>query len=169
MKLASDELRRRFRERGLKVTPQRAAIYQALAETSSHPTAEDLYRQVARLHPMISRNTVYYTLGALQGAGLVREVNYWHDRSRFDANMEIHHHLICLGCRKIQDLTDSSLDRLMVSKRETAGFTVLGHRVEFHGYCASCHGKSKRAFPRASENKSHHLSHPSLKSSRREP
>ena len=112
MKLTSEELRRRFRERGLKVTPQRAAIYQALAETSSHPTAEDLYRQVTRLHPMISRNTVYYTLGALQTAGIVREVNYWHDRSRFDANMEIHHHLICLRCRKIQDLTDSSLDQL---------------------------------------------------------
>lgn len=158
MKLTSEEVRRRFRERGLKVTPQRAAIYQALAETSSHPTAEDLYRQVTRLHPMISRNTVYYTLGALQTAGIVREVNYWHDRSRFDANMEMHHHLICLKCRKIQDLTDSSLDHLVVSKRETAGFTVLGHRVEFHGYCASCYGKSTRALPRASGNKSHHSS-----------
>ncbi len=161
MKLASDELRRRFHERGLKLTPQRAAIYQALAETSSHPTAEDLYRQVTRLHPMISRNTVYYTLGALQTAGLVCEVNYWHDGSRFDANMELHHHLICLGCRKIQDLTDSSLDQLMVSKRETAGFTVLGHRVEFHGYCANCHGKSKRARPRASRKNSHHSLRPS--------
>ena len=138
MKLTQDEMRKRFRERGLKMTPQRAAIYRALAGAVSHPTAEDLHRQVKRLYPMISPNTVYYTLGALQEAGLVHEVNYWHDRSRFDANISPHHHLICLGCRKIQDLTDEGLDRLSVSDQAGGGFEVTGHRVEFHGYCAAC-------------------------------
>ncbi|MBM4124162.1 MAG: transcriptional repressor [Nitrospira sp.] len=143
MKLAQDEMRQRFRERGLKMTPQRAAIYQALAGTTSHPTAEDLHRQVRRRHPMISPNTVYYTLGVLREAGLVHEVNYWHDRSRFDANIELHHHLICLGCRSIQDLTDEALDRLGISDQATSGFAITGHRVEFHGYCAACcrHGQ----------------------------
>lgn len=146
MKLAPDEMRQRFRERGLKMTPQRAAIYQALAGTTSHPTAEDLHRQVRRQHPMISPNTVYYTLGVLREAGLVYEVNYWHDRSRFDANIDLHHHLICLGCRSIQDLTDEALDRLAVSDRARAGFSITGHRVEFHGYCAACcrRGRAER-------------------------
>ena len=81
MKLTMDEIRSRFRERGLKVTPQRMAIYQALAETTAHPAADDLYRQVRAQHPMISPNTVYYTLGTLKTAGLVHEVNYWHDRA----------------------------------------------------------------------------------------
>ena len=142
MKIGVDEIRRRFRERGLKLTPQRAAIYQALAETTAHPAAEDLYRQVRALHPMISQNTVYYTLGALKTAGLVHEVNYWHDRARFDANMAAHHHLICLGCRKIEDLSDDGLNRLTLSKRRTAGFEVTGHRVEFHGFCAGCRSKA---------------------------
>ncbi len=144
MKLDQAEIRRRFRERGLKVTPQRAAIYRALAETSSHPTAEDLHRQVRRQYPMMSPNTVYYTLGALRNAGLIHEVNYWHDRSRFDANLNLHHHLICLGCRTIQDIEDGALDRLAVSPRLGKGFRTIGHRVEFHGYCAICReGQSK--------------------------
>jgi Fur family peroxide stress response transcriptional regulator len=138
MKLTMDEIRRRFRERGLKLTPQRVAIYRALADTTTHPTADALYRQVKKQHPMISTNTVYYTLGTLKSAGLVHEVNYWHDRARFDANMDRHHHLICLGCRRIEDLTDDGLDRLTVSARRTSGFQVLGHRVEFHGYCQEC-------------------------------
>ncbi len=144
MRLTQGEMRKRFRERGLKMTPQRAAIYQALAGTVSHPTAEDLHRQVRRQHPMISPNTVYYTLGVLQEAGLVHEVNYWHDRSRFDANINPHHHLICLGCRRIQDLTDEALDRLSVSDRVGARFQVTGHRVEFHGYCAACRRAGRR-------------------------
>ena len=147
MKLAMDEIRRRFRDRGLKLTPQRAAIYQALAETTAHPAAEDLYRRVRALHPMISQNTVYYTLGALKAAGLVHEVNYWHDRARFDANMAPHHHLICLGCRKIEDLSDDGLNRLTLSKRRTAGFEVTGHRVEFHGFCAGCRSKAAAGKP----------------------
>jgi Fur family peroxide stress response transcriptional regulator len=144
MKITQDEIRHRFRECGLKMTPQRTAIYQALVETTGHPTAEDLRRQVTKVHPMISPNTVYYTLGTLREAGLVREVNYWHDCSRFDANMALHHHLICLGCRRIQDLTDEALDCLRVSADRRAGFKVTGHRVEFHGYCAACHRRGKR-------------------------
>jgi Fur family peroxide stress response transcriptional regulator len=138
MKLDQSEIRLRFQSRGLKMTPQRLAIYQALVETSSHPTAEDLHRRVRRRHPMISPNTVYYTLTVLRQAGLVHEVNYWHDRSRFDANVSSHHHLICLGCRTIQDLVDEELDRLQVAKRAAGGFKVVGHRVEFQGYCAAC-------------------------------
>ncbi|MDQ6733436.1 MAG: transcriptional repressor [Nitrospirota bacterium] len=138
MNIALDEIHRRFRACGVRLTPQRVAIYQALTGTTAHPTAEALYRQVKRKHPMMSQNTVYYTLGTLKTAGLIHEVNYWHDRARFDANMALHHHLICLGCRRIDDLTDDVLDSLAISAQRASGFQVLGHRVEFHGYCAEC-------------------------------
>ena len=141
MKVTLEDIRRRFRRCGVRLTPQRAAIYQALADTTTHPTADALYRQVKQQHPMMSQNTVYYTLGALKAAGLVHEVNYWHDRVRFDANMDPHHHLICLGCRRIQDITDDALDRVTVSSRRSSAFQVLGHRVEFHGYCRNCQRK----------------------------
>ncbi|HTK88469.1 MAG TPA: Fur family transcriptional regulator [Nitrospiraceae bacterium] len=167
MNLTLDEIRRRFRACGVRLTPQRVAIYQALTGTAAHPTAEALYRQVKRQHPMLSQNTVYYTLGTLKAAGLVHEVNYWHDRARFDANMALHHHLICLGCRRIDDLTDDGLDNLVISARRASGFHVLGHRVEFHGHCAECryrtltvnreslHGKNKRSKKRPQGNSVH--------------
>jgi Fur family transcriptional regulator, peroxide stress response regulator len=138
MSPTNDTIRQRFRQHRVRLTPQRAAIYSALAGTASHPTADDLYRAVKRRHPMISRNTVYYTLGVLRRTGLVREVNLGHEGARFDANMSLHHHLICLNCRQIQDVTDETLDCLTVSRSD---FQVLGHRVEFHGYCAGCRRK----------------------------
>ncbi|HXF92014.1 MAG TPA: transcriptional repressor [Nitrospiraceae bacterium] len=160
MTLSLDEIRRRFRERGVRMTPQRAAIYGALARTANHPTAEDLYREVKKIHPMISQNTVYYTLGVLREAGLVREVNYWHDRSRFDANIDLHHHLICLGCRKIEDLMDATLDRLPMRVGGRLDFEVTGHRVEFHGYCAACRRRKRpgAAARRMGPHPSQHLS-----------
>ena len=86
MKLTSQEIYTRFRQRALRVTRQRAAIYAALTGTASHPTADELYRTVRRQYPMMSLNTIYYTLGVLRQAGLVREVNVGHDVARFDGN-----------------------------------------------------------------------------------
>lgn len=138
MRLNPEELHARFRRHAVRLTRQRAAIYAALAETTSHPTADDLYQTVKRQHPMISRNTVYYTLGILRQAGLVQEVNVGHEVARFDGNVTVHHHLICVGCRQIVDVMDEGLNQLAVTNGQARGFRILGHRVEFHGYCASC-------------------------------
>jgi Fur family peroxide stress response transcriptional regulator len=144
VRVSQVQIRDRFKSKGLKVTPQRAAIYKALAETTSHPTADELHKQVRRAYPMISPNTVYYSLGVFRKAGLVREVNYWHDRTRFDANVSPHHHLICLGCRTITDLNDKRLDQLVVSSEIPATFQVVGHQVEIHGLCAGCRVTTRR-------------------------
>lgn len=138
MKLKPQELEARFRRYAVRLTRQRAAIYTALADTPSHPTADDLYQTVKRHYPMISRNTVYYTLGVLRRAGLVQEVNVGHEVARFDGNVTVHHHLICVGCSQIADVMDEELNRLTVSGGQARGFRILGHRVEFYGYCADC-------------------------------
>jgi Fur family peroxide stress response transcriptional regulator len=148
MTLDPQDIQTRFRRHAVRVTRQRAAIYAALAGTTSHPTAEDLYRLVKRQQPMISRNTVYYTLGVLRKAGLVQEVNVGHAVARFDGNVSMHHHLICLGCSQIMDVMDEGLNRLDLSNGQAKGFHVVGHRVEFHGYCASCRQTQHDAPPR---------------------
>ena len=133
-----DEIRRRFRRFGLRMTPQRAAIYAALVGTTSHPSAEELLASVRRGAPTISANTVYYTLGALRDAGLIQEVNYGHDRARFDGRLDPHHHVMCRGCRRIVDVIDPTLDELALAQAVPRDFEITGHRVEVYGYCAEC-------------------------------
>lgn len=154
MKLTPEIIREQFKIRGLKTTPQRTAIYKALAETTNHPTAEDLYRQVSKTFPMISQNTVYYTLTVLRDAGLVQEVNFWHDRARFDANISPHHHLICLTCRSISDLSDNGLNQISSPAGIPADFEVIGHQVEFRGYCGACSQNKNRSINRSSSSHS---------------
>ena len=138
MKVDTEELRACFRRHAVRLTKQRAAIYTALTSTAGHPTADDLYKTVKRRHSMMSRNTVYYTVGVLRHAGLVREVNVGHDVARFDGNVATHHHLICVGCRRIVDVMDEGLNQLAPSGTQAGGFRILGHRIEFHGYCEDC-------------------------------
>ncbi len=142
MKISTETIRQRFKDQGLKSTPQRTAIYKALVETASHPTAEDLYEQVSLAYPMISQNTVYYTLGVLQQAGLIREVNVGHDRARYDGNLSPHHHLICMGCKSIIDVTDKKLNDISFPAGLPAGFKITDYQVEFRGYCKACRSKT---------------------------
>ena len=136
--LSLDDIQQKFRGCGLKSTPQRTAIYHALVHSTAHPTAEDLFAQVSPAYPMLSLNTVYYTLGVLRTAGLVQEVNIGHDRARFDANLSPHHHVICLGCQTILDVMDPKLNRLPSPSGLPKGFRITHYQVAFRGYCGPC-------------------------------
>ena len=138
MKLSLDDIRKKFRDNNLKSTPQRTAIYQALVHSTAHPTAEDLFAKVSPTFPMLSVNTVYYTLGVLRTAGLIQEVNIGHDRARFDANLSPHHHLICVGCHTIVDVMDPRLNRLSSPSGIPKDFEITSHQVAFRGYCGTC-------------------------------
>lgn len=138
MKLSLEDIQHKFREYGLKSTPQRTAIYHVLIHSTAHPTAEDLFAQVSPAHPMLSLNTVYYTLSVLGTAGLVREVNVGHDRARYDANLTPHHHVICQGCQNIIDVMDPRLDCLASPSGLPHDFEITSYQVAFRGYCGTC-------------------------------
>ncbi|MEX0829834.1 MAG: transcriptional repressor [Nitrospirales bacterium] len=138
MNLSLHDIQQKFRSCGLKSTPQRTAIYHALVSSTAHPTAEDLFAQVSPDFPMLSLNTVYYTLGVLRTAGLVQEVNIGHDRARFDANLSPHHHVICLGCQTILDVMDPKLNRLTSPSGLPKDFEIFTYQVAFRGYCGPC-------------------------------
>jgi len=138
MNLSLDAIQEKFRGCGLKSTPQRTAIYKALVHSTAHPTAEDLFAQVSPTYPMLSLNTVYYTLGVLRTAGLVQEVNIGHDRARFDANLSPHHHVICQGCQDIIDVMDPRLNRLASPSGLPQDFEITSYQVAFRGFCGTC-------------------------------
>jgi len=143
MNVTLQEIQEKFRDCGLKSTPQRTAIYQALVQSAAHPTAEDLFAQVSPAYPMLSLNTVYYTLGVLRTAGLVQEVNIGHDRARFDANLTPHHHVICQGCQNILDVMDPRLNRLASPSGLPKEFHITSYQVAFRGYCGTCRQAQK--------------------------
>ena len=131
---------RRFQEKGLKLTTQRLAVYEALASTDAHPTADQIYHQVRGKYPMISLNTVYNTLEVLKEIGEISQINT-ETSARYDANMSAHHHLVCLRCKKIEDFTDPALEEIGSRVRGKKDFKVVSYGVQLKGYCSKCQGK----------------------------
>ncbi|HMK60819.1 MAG TPA: transcriptional repressor [Dissulfurispiraceae bacterium] len=129
----------KYKELGLKMTPQRLSIISFLEGNKDHPTAEDIYKKISKKFPTISLATVYKTLETLKRHGVINEITIDPNRRHFDPNLQRHHHLICSRCRKIADL-DIDFD-LVLPEDTRKGFDIIGNHVEFYGLCIDCKKK----------------------------
>jgi len=129
----------KYRDAGLKLTPQRLAILEFLDGNKEHPSAEDVYKAVSKKFPTMSLATVYNTLMTLKQRGLVKELTMDPLRMRFDPQPTPHHHLICMDCRKIIDIHTRL--RVNLPEMEQEGFEIFGNHIEFYGRCPKCKNK----------------------------
>jgi Fur family peroxide stress response transcriptional regulator len=138
-----DHFREQCRATGLKITPQRTAVYRVLLETDDHPSAEKVFRRVRRIFPSISLDTVNRTLLTLSDMGMAFSVEGSGDARRYDANLECHQHFKCIRCKRIVDFHFEPFDRIDVPTCIGDKFTVLRKTVYFEGLCERC-SKKKR-------------------------
>jgi Fe2+ or Zn2+ uptake regulation protein len=132
------ELTTLFRDHGLRVTPQRQAIFRLLDGDHTHPTVESLYERARAEMPTISLKTVYQTVHDLDALGEVHVLDLGTGSVRVDPNVEgDHHHLVCTSCGRVRDLP-VDFDRLRVPARYRRDFTVDDVQVIFRGRCEAC-------------------------------
>lgn len=132
----------RCRKHGLKVTPQRLAIYRKLLASSEHPSADVVYKKMVQEYPTISFDTVNRTLLTFADIGVIETVESHSGVRRYDTDIAPHHHLHCIVCGDIIDFCDRDLDAVKVPERIAREFTVLGKRVSIRGICRKCAARS---------------------------
>jgi Fur family peroxide stress response transcriptional regulator len=141
--IAPDEMRQQLKKTGLRVTPQRVAIMQALYESKEHPTAAKIFEGIRRQYPNLAMGTVYYTLEKLVESGMVTSLGMvGDDQVHYDGNTILHSHLACLSCQKIVDIQSPNLEDLTVELQSNTGFKLLGSCLMYYGICPDCQ-KSK--------------------------
>ncbi len=133
----ADQIVTTLKSRGLRVTPQRFAVYANLLGRCDHPTADDILSDLNQSAPTSSQATVYSSLQALRGANLVREVLLEEGVCRYDANVGPHHHFRCQGCGAIADIPWETLDSLNLQTLSPR-WQVEGYEVTVRGLCDRC-------------------------------
>lgn len=126
------------RSLGLKLTHQRLEIYKVLASGKSHPSAENIHKDLARSMPTLSLDTVYRTLVTFERNGLINRVEVLDDRARFDVNLNGHHHMVCKRCRKAIDFYWPVIDDLDVPAETEGWGDIESRHIELRGVCKSC-------------------------------
>ncbi|CUS77755.1 Fur family transcriptional regulator, ferric uptake regulator [Candidatus Kryptobacter tengchongensis] len=118
---------------------QREAILRILQSTDIHPTADWIYDQVRKVIPNISLGTVYRNLNLLREEGLIREVTiHGSSSARYDANLEPHHHFICLRCNSVYDLPIHGANLNVESYLGGKNFEVKFVKLDIFGICDKC-------------------------------
>ncbi|WEK55148.1 MAG: Fur family transcriptional regulator [Candidatus Cohnella colombiensis] len=123
---------------GVRMTPQRYAILHFLMDACHHPTADDIFQALSPHYPSLSVATVYNNLKVFVESGLVRELTYGDDSSRFDADLSDHYHAICTKCGTMVDFEHPPVREVEQTAEVMTGFKVHGHRMEVYGICPTC-------------------------------
>lgn len=128
-----------LKETGLRVTPQRLAIYRALVTSDAHPSAQTLFEQLQPELPSLSRATVYNTLQTLTARGLIQEIGKVGDgAARYDGNPAPHINLVCTRCQCVSDVSGVPLDAITEQVIARSRFEAHGVRITYYGVCPRC-------------------------------
>lgn len=134
----------RFRHLGLRVTPQRLLVLEALAASGGHMTADDVMRWTAERYPAINLATIYRTLDLLTSVGLVTQTDLGGGASEFELVGEtLHHHLVCDSCGSVTEIDDAALVPMRERLLRDYGFRVSSRHVGLFGTCAACLAASR--------------------------
>lgn len=127
-----------FRDKKLKLTPQRIAVYRYLQSTKEHPSAETIYKALQPEYPTMSLATVYKALKTLVEVDLVMEINVGEGNFRYDGTVNPHPHVQCLGCGKVDDIEGISFLDINDKVKVHTDYEIVDSRVYFYGLCGSC-------------------------------
>lgn len=138
---ASDAVRARLREAGVRYTTARQELLDALVAAGQPLTADEIRNAAA-----VPVSSLYRNLAVLEEAGLVHRLAGPGDFARFEPAeglLEHHHHLACIRCGALVDVhlptaLESELDRQLHRIARRRGFTVDSHRLDVMGVCPRC-------------------------------
>ena len=127
-----------LRKKGYKATPQRIAICRIILNSRNHPSAQQVYEEVKKIHSTVSLATVYKTVEVLRDLDLIQEINFPKGQARFDSYMNPHINLVCLKCGSITDLDDATVKEITNKVIASTKFKPTGQRVDVNGICQKC-------------------------------
>ncbi len=128
-----------LREAGLRLTPQRLAICRALAENTTHPSAQSIFEKLRPDYPSLSLTTVYNTLETLVSLGVINYLgNDMEGAARYDADTSPHVNLVCVSCHKIIDFDSPHVRSLEADVKSNSGYQITGASVIYYGLCEEC-------------------------------
>ncbi len=123
-------------------TIQSTLVLEAVRKLQCHATADEVYQEIVKDYPTISRGTVYRNLQRLCEMGAIRKREIPGGADRFDHRCHDHYHVRCITCDRVFDVDMDYIPDLEKSIRDAHGFTFIGYDIVFKGICPECQDHS---------------------------
>ena len=126
-------------------TIQRSLVLKAVNKLQCHATADEIYEEIIKEHPNVSRATVYRNLNLLSETGHIRKIELPGGADCFDHICRDHCHVKCEKCGRIFDVDMEYVTGLEKNIRNDRGFSFTGYDIIFRGICPNCQKSPKQA------------------------
>ncbi len=120
------------------LTKQRRAVLDVIRGSEEHMTANEVFEDARRLLPGISFATVYNSLRFLKTEGLIGEVHFGTDATRYDRKLTRHDHAVCTVCGKLVDMELTIPKKLLKEAVKRSKFEPASIELMLHGLCPKC-------------------------------
>ncbi len=134
-------LKSALRTQGYKITKNRTAILEFLSSQKKPISAEEILEHILSEHHDVNKTTIYRELFFLLEHNFIKEVEFGDGKKRYEItiNRAHHHHIICVNCKKVEDIPlEKELDSQEKHIEEVTGFKLTSHMLEFFGLCKTC-------------------------------
>lgn len=127
-----------LKQHDIKPSYQRMRVFEYLIKYRNHPTADDIYRELVKSIPTLSRTTVYNILDLFVEKGITQLISIEENEKRYDADVTDHGHFKCEKCGRIYDFP---VDLSSIRTGGLDGFMIRQKHIYFRGVCKKCSGK----------------------------
>ena len=130
-----ESLKIEIKQMGINLSHQRLKVLEYLYQNQCHPTVDQIFIDLHKDMPTLSKTTVYNTLRILVGAGLVRVITIEDNETRYDIVVENHGHFKCESCGTIYNFR---IDVDLLISEDLNSFKIDDKNVYFKGICPRC-------------------------------
>jgi Fur family peroxide stress response transcriptional regulator len=140
-----DDLVKRLRDNGLRMTPQRQVVLKAIISNNNHPNVDEIYNHIHADYPMIGRATIYKTIAMLKEMGEITELFFNNEGARYEVSGgSPHPHFICNQCNCVIDIEDDDLAHISAMTARNTGYNIMSYRLDFFGLCPDCQAEKNK-------------------------
>ncbi len=136
-----DQLRETLHRRGMRMTPQRQLVLDALLELE-HATPEQVHQRVQLRTPTVNITTIYRTLELLESLAIVRHTHLGHGAPTYSVHEHRHVHLVCHHCGNVIEAPCEVMNELRGTLRSRYGFALDASHLALSGICRNCSGET---------------------------
>lgn len=133
-------LSRLLKSKNIRLSHQRLLVLDYLVTHKDHPSAEEIYKKLREVDPILSQATIYNTLNILVENHLIRELDFNERFKRYDFEGEGHSHFVCDSCHRIYDLKPEDVEVIF---KGPSSFQVDTKELTLRGICPSCREKKR--------------------------
>lgn len=129
-----------LREAGVRLTPQRAMVLEAIYHSDGHLSVDEVHERVQRQSPYVDLSTVYRSVMFLKQQGVIGELRLDGQPVRYEAihSGHEHHHAVCSGCGAMIEIHSEDLESLSAILDAKYGFTISLVHLTLTGLCPDC-------------------------------